>query len=176
MGGSPEGQRNSGRLNILQEANLKGTGASHPHVSKEKSAWKKTIVAEQSCNWNSGEKKNQTNTTKPNKQTIPPIPPKNKKHIHTQKREILLALEEWAVSSGGLQGCCEFLQGENFKAKAKIELYLATAVKDTENDAINTLAKKNEGLRSICFLHWILRKICWQRMRKRLKYLMPSLT
>lgn len=87
MGDSPEEQRNSGRLDILQEANLKGTGASHPHVSKEKSAWKKTILAEQSCKWNSGKKKNpnQTNTTKPNKQTIPPIPLKYKKHVHTQK-------------------------------------------------------------------------------------------
>lgn len=55
---------------------------------------------------------------------------------------------------------CEFLQGENFKAKDKIKFYLATAVKYTENVVINTLAKKNEELRSICFLHWILREIC----------------
>ena len=47
LGGSPEGQRSPGRLDILQEGNLKGTGAGHPHVLKDEPAGKKTSLAEQ---------------------------------------------------------------------------------------------------------------------------------
>ena len=47
LGSSPEGQRSPGKLDTLQERNLKGTGAGHPHVLKDKPAWKKTILAEQ---------------------------------------------------------------------------------------------------------------------------------
>ncbi|KAK4812034.1 hypothetical protein QYF61_026172 [Mycteria americana] len=47
LGGSPEGQRSPGRLDILQEGNLKGAGAGRPHVPKDKPAGKKTGLAEQ---------------------------------------------------------------------------------------------------------------------------------
>ncbi|KAK4826796.1 hypothetical protein QYF61_011604, partial [Mycteria americana] len=47
LGGSPEGQRSPGRLDILQEGNLKGTGAGCPHVPKDEPAGKKTGLAEQ---------------------------------------------------------------------------------------------------------------------------------
>ena len=47
MGGSPEGQRSPARLDVLQEGNLKGTGAGHPHVLKDEQAGSKTSLAEQ---------------------------------------------------------------------------------------------------------------------------------
>ncbi|KAK4815488.1 LOW QUALITY PROTEIN: hypothetical protein QYF61_003024 [Mycteria americana] len=47
LGGSPEGQRSPGRLDILQEGNLKGTRAGCPHVPKDEPAGKKTSLAEQ---------------------------------------------------------------------------------------------------------------------------------
>jgi len=46
LGDSPEGQRSPGRLDILQERNLKGTGAGHSHVLKDKLVGK-TDLAEQ---------------------------------------------------------------------------------------------------------------------------------
>ncbi|GAB0180778.1 hypothetical protein GRJ2_000543100 [Grus japonensis] len=42
-----QGQRSPGRLDILQEGNLKGAGAGCPHVPKDKPAGKKTGLAEQ---------------------------------------------------------------------------------------------------------------------------------
>jgi len=36
LGDSPEGQSGPGRLDILQEGNIKGTGAGHTHVLKDK--------------------------------------------------------------------------------------------------------------------------------------------
>jgi len=42
LGGSPEGQRSPGRLDILQEGNLKV----RPHVLNDEPAGKKTSLAE----------------------------------------------------------------------------------------------------------------------------------
>lgn len=36
LGGSPEGQRNPGRLGIIQEVNIKGAGVSKPSSYAEK--------------------------------------------------------------------------------------------------------------------------------------------
>lgn len=47
MGGSPEGLRLSGRLEILQEENPKARGADHPYVAKEESVGRKTSLTEQ---------------------------------------------------------------------------------------------------------------------------------
>jgi len=47
LGGSPEGQRSPGRLDVLQEGNLKGAGAGHPHVLKHELEGKKTRLSEQ---------------------------------------------------------------------------------------------------------------------------------
>jgi len=45
--GSLEGERSPGKLDILQEGNLKGSGAGHPHVPKDKPVGKMTRLAEQ---------------------------------------------------------------------------------------------------------------------------------
>ena len=57
LGGSPEGQRSPGRLDILQEGNLKGAGAGRPHVLKDELAGKKTGLAEQRALAGTQEKK-----------------------------------------------------------------------------------------------------------------------
>ncbi|KAK4816829.1 hypothetical protein QYF61_023893 [Mycteria americana] len=47
LGSSSEGQRSPGRLDILQEGNLKGTEAGRTHLLKDKLAGKKTGLAEE---------------------------------------------------------------------------------------------------------------------------------
>jgi len=47
LGESPEGQRGSGRLDILQGGSLKDTGAGCPHVPQDKPSGKTTRLAEQ---------------------------------------------------------------------------------------------------------------------------------
>jgi len=46
LGESPEGQRGPGRLDILQEGSLKGTGAGCPHVLQDKPAGRTAGLAE----------------------------------------------------------------------------------------------------------------------------------
>jgi len=46
LGGSLEGQRSPGRLDILQEGNLKDAGPGHPLVPKDELAGKKTGLTE----------------------------------------------------------------------------------------------------------------------------------
>jgi len=46
-----------GRLDILQEGTLKGTGAGHPHVPKDKPTGKKAGLAEQGALSGTQEKK-----------------------------------------------------------------------------------------------------------------------
>ena len=76
--GSAEGKRSPGRLDTLQEGNLKGAGAGRTHVQKEGPAGEKTGLAEQRALAGTQETK-----------------------------ESLWPLEEGAGNSGGLQGCCE---------------------------------------------------------------------
>lgn len=45
--GSSEGQMSPGRLDVLQEQNLKGSGAGCPHVPKDKPTQRMTDLAEQ---------------------------------------------------------------------------------------------------------------------------------
>ncbi|KAK4809932.1 hypothetical protein QYF61_001659 [Mycteria americana] len=78
LGSSPKGQRSPGRLDILQEGNLKGAGADRPHVLKDELAGKKTSLAEQ---------RDLAGTQ--------------------EKEESLQPLEEGAGKSGGLQRCSE---------------------------------------------------------------------
>lgn len=47
LGCSPEEQRSSGRLDMIQDGNLKCTEAGHPYVSKDKLAGKTISLAEQ---------------------------------------------------------------------------------------------------------------------------------
>jgi len=47
LGGSPKGPMSAGRLDILQEGNVKGAGAGHAHVPKDKMVGKTTGLAEQ---------------------------------------------------------------------------------------------------------------------------------
>jgi len=61
---SPEGQRGSGRLDILQEGSLKGTGAGCPHVSQDELAGKTIGLAEQGDLAGTQEKKESLPLTK----------------------------------------------------------------------------------------------------------------
>lgn len=64
----------------------------------------------------------------------------------------LSPLEDGVGSSGGLQGCHEVMQGENWKGQP--ELNLATAIKDNTSLSINALAIKG-ALRRISILYWV---------------------
>ena len=57
LGGSPEGQRSPGRLDILQEGSLQGIGAGRPYVLKDELVGKKTGLAEQRALAGTREKK-----------------------------------------------------------------------------------------------------------------------
>jgi len=78
-----------GRLDILQEGNLKGAGAGHSYLLKGELAGKKTGLAE----WRA------LSESQENKESLWP-------------------LEKGAGNSGGLQGCCEVMQGENEKGQS----------------------------------------------------------
>jgi len=49
LGENPDGQRGLGRLEILQEGSLKGTGAGCPHVLQDERAGKRTGLAEKAA-------------------------------------------------------------------------------------------------------------------------------
>lgn len=49
MGDTSEVQKSPERLDTLQERNPKGTEAGRPHMPRDKPAWQKTGLAEQSA-------------------------------------------------------------------------------------------------------------------------------
>ncbi|KAK4810447.1 LOW QUALITY PROTEIN: hypothetical protein QYF61_004227, partial [Mycteria americana] len=102
LGGSPEGQRSPGRLDILQEGNPKGAGAGRPYVPKDKLVGKKTGLAEQGAFAGTQEKK-----------------------------ESLRPLEEGGTQED-YKDVVRLCREEIRRAKAQLELNLATAVKDNK--------------------------------------------
>lgn len=74
----------------------------------------------------------------------------------------------------GYEDVVRLCRGKIRRAKAQVELNVLTAIKYNRNVSINVLATKG-GLRRISILHWMQVETQWHRMRKRLRYLIPSL-
>ena len=109
MGESPEGQRGPGRLDILQGGSLKVTGADCPHVPQDEPAEKMTGLAEQGALAGTQE-----------------------------KMEGLPLMEVGQVTQEEYRRLVMSCREEIRKAKAQLELRLATVVRDNKNVFTNT--------------------------------------
>ncbi|KAK4832250.1 hypothetical protein QYF61_021602 [Mycteria americana] len=116
LGGSPEGQRSPGRLDILQEGNLKGAGAGCPHVPKDEQVGKKTGLAEQS--------------------TLAGSRGKKKKRVYDLWKKGQATQEDY-------KDVVRLRREKIRSANALLELNLATAVKDMDAGG-NTVTKAEE--------------------------------
>ncbi|KAK4832789.1 hypothetical protein QYF61_025657 [Mycteria americana] len=116
LGGSPEVQRHPGRLDILQEGNLKGAGAGHPHVLKDEPAGKTTSLAEQeSFGWNSG-----------------------KKGVYDLWKKGQATQEDY-------KDVMRLCREKSRRSKAQLELNLATAIKDNKKCFYKYISNKRRA-------------------------------
>ena len=92
-----------------------------------------------------------------------------------KKRRVYHLWKKGQVTQEAYRGLIKSCREEIRKAKAQLELRLAIIVKDNKNVFTNTSITKREP-RRISILYWVWGKMLPPRIRKRLRYLMPSLS
>lgn len=130
---SPEGQRNSARLDNPQEGNL----LRRRSQQGRRPAWMN-------------------------------------RRLWLEVRKVRRVPELW--KKGDKEDVVRFCRQKFTRGKAQLELHMAAAIKTKpkQKGPVNTLTKE-EGLKTISILYWMLGESWWWSMRKRLQYWMPYL-
>jgi len=93
---------------------------------------------------------------------------------HRKKSRVYHLWKKGQMTQEEYRGLVRSCREEIWKAKAQLELRLATVVRDNKNFFTNTSATER-GPRRVCIPYWMRGGILPTRMRKRLRSLMPSL-